>query len=72
MATPSKNFSYAVEQGVAVITFDIEGEPVNTISPQISTDFESLMTKAASDVSGCSRPRRSTSFCSPSQREGSA
>ncbi len=51
MATPSKNFSYAVEQGVAIITFDIEGEPVNTISPQISSDFEGLMTKAASDSS---------------------
>ena len=35
MSTPSKNFSYAVEADVAVITFDMEGEPVNTIAPQI-------------------------------------
>ncbi|MFO0599234.1 MAG: fatty acid oxidation complex subunit alpha FadJ [Myxococcaceae bacterium] len=47
---PSKNFSYAVEQGVAVITFDMEGEPVNTIAPQISQEFEGLMTRAASDA----------------------
>ncbi len=51
MSTPSKNFSYAVEQGVAVITFDIEGEPVNTISPAISAELESLMTRAAADSS---------------------
>src|SRR3990167_9380310 len=49
MSTPSKNFSYAVESGVAVITFDMEGEPVNTIAPQISQEFEALMTRAVSD-----------------------
>lgn len=49
MSTPPKNFSYAVESEVAVITFDMEGEPVNTIAPQISQEFESLMTRAASD-----------------------
>ncbi|MCA3015853.1 MAG: fatty acid oxidation complex subunit alpha FadJ [Myxococcaceae bacterium] len=42
-------FAYAVEQQVAVITFDIEGEPVNTLSPDISQAFEALMTKAAAD-----------------------
>ena len=51
MSTPSKNFSYAVESEVAVITFDMEGEPVNTIAPQISQEFESLMTRAAADSS---------------------
>ena len=51
MSTPSKNFSYAVESEVAVITFDMEGEPVNTIAPQVSQEFESLMTRAASDSS---------------------
>ncbi len=51
MSTDSKHFVYAVEQGVAVITFDIEGEPVNTISPAISNDFEGLMTRAAADTS---------------------
>ena len=49
MATPTKNFSYAVEDGVAVITFDMEGEPVNTLSPEIASEFEGLMTRAASD-----------------------
>ncbi|MFT3709201.1 MAG: fatty acid oxidation complex subunit alpha FadJ [Archangium sp.] len=46
----TKNFSYAVVEQVAVITFDMEGEPVNTIAPQISQEFEGLMTRAASDA----------------------
>ncbi len=46
----SNNFRYALEDGVAVITFDIEGKPVNTISPAISSDFEALMTRAAGDA----------------------
>lgn len=45
-----QNFSYAVEDQVAFITFDIEGESVNTLSPQISGEFEKLMTRAASDA----------------------
>lgn len=45
-----KNFSYAVEDGVAVITFDVEGEAVNTLSPDVSAEFEALMTRAASDA----------------------
>lgn len=49
MSTPS--FAYAVEDQVAVITFDIEGEAVNTLSPSISQEFEALMTKAAADTS---------------------
>jgi 3-hydroxyacyl-CoA dehydrogenase/enoyl-CoA hydratase/3-hydroxybutyryl-CoA epimerase len=49
MSSLGKNFSYAAEAGVAVITFDMEGEPVNTLAPAISTEFEALMTKAASD-----------------------
>jgi 3-hydroxyacyl-CoA dehydrogenase/enoyl-CoA hydratase/3-hydroxybutyryl-CoA epimerase len=49
MPTPPKNFSYAVDAGVAVITFDMEGEPVNTLAPAISAEFEALMTRAASD-----------------------
>ncbi|MDP1821916.1 MAG: fatty acid oxidation complex subunit alpha FadJ [Archangium sp.] len=50
MSTPAKNFSYAVESEIAVITFDMEGEPVNTIAPNISQEFESMMTRAASDA----------------------
>jgi len=51
MTTPGKNFSYVVDGGVAVITFDMEGEPVNTLAPNISSEFEALMTRAASDQS---------------------
>ncbi len=49
MSQPSKNFSYAVEEQVAIITFDMEGEAVNTLAPDISHEFEALMTRAASD-----------------------
>lgn len=50
MSTPTPSFSYAVEDQVAVITFDIPGETVNTLSPAISQEFEALMTRAAADV----------------------
>jgi 3-hydroxyacyl-CoA dehydrogenase/enoyl-CoA hydratase/3-hydroxybutyryl-CoA epimerase len=50
MSTPAKNFSYAVESEIAIITFDMEGEPVNTIAPNISQEFESMMTRAVSDA----------------------
>jgi 3-hydroxyacyl-CoA dehydrogenase/enoyl-CoA hydratase/3-hydroxybutyryl-CoA epimerase len=46
----TKNFKYELEDGVAVITFDIEGEAVNTLSPSVSDEFEGLMTRAASDA----------------------
>jgi 3-hydroxyacyl-CoA dehydrogenase/enoyl-CoA hydratase/3-hydroxybutyryl-CoA epimerase len=45
----TKNFTYVREGGAAVITFDLEGESVNTIAPHISAEFEALLTKAASD-----------------------
>ncbi len=48
--SPLKNFSYSVEQGVGVITFNLEGEPVNTLSPDITAEFESILTRAASDA----------------------
>ncbi len=47
MGTP---FAYALEDQVAVITFDIEGEAVNTLSPEISRSFEAVLTKAAADT----------------------
>lgn len=45
-----KNFFYQVEEEVAVITFNIEGESVNTLAPHITQDFEAVMTRAASDA----------------------
>ncbi len=50
MSTVSKNFSYAVEGEVAIITFDIEGESVNTLSPAVGAEFEALMTRAVGDA----------------------
>ena len=51
MNTPSvsKSFSYAVERDVAVITFDREGQSVNTLAPHISAEFEMLLSKVAAD-----------------------
>ncbi|MFL5321456.1 MAG: fatty acid oxidation complex subunit alpha FadJ [Myxococcaceae bacterium] len=42
-------FKYAVEEGVAVVTFDIEGEPVNTLSPDVGALFEVELTRAEKD-----------------------
>ena len=46
-----KNFSYEVVNQVAVITIDLEGEPVNTLSPQVGSEFEQQLARAASDDS---------------------
>lgn len=35
--------------GVAIITFDVQGEPVNTLQASFSDDFETLVTKLDSD-----------------------
>jgi 3-hydroxyacyl-CoA dehydrogenase/enoyl-CoA hydratase/3-hydroxybutyryl-CoA epimerase len=51
MTVNLKHFSYVVEDGVALITFDLAGEVVNTLSPEVSAEFEGLMTHAASDPS---------------------
>lgn len=51
MSTVSKNFSYAVDGGVAVITFEMSGQSVNTITSHICQEFEALMTRAGSDTS---------------------
>src|SRR5690606_25144004 len=42
-------FTYAVEDGVAVITFDIPKEPVNTLSPEVGAAFTELIERAESD-----------------------
>jgi 3-hydroxyacyl-CoA dehydrogenase/enoyl-CoA hydratase/3-hydroxybutyryl-CoA epimerase len=44
-------FTYKVEDGVAVITIDQQGEPVNTLSPEAGAAFETLMTRAEKDPS---------------------
>jgi 3-hydroxyacyl-CoA dehydrogenase/enoyl-CoA hydratase/3-hydroxybutyryl-CoA epimerase len=47
--SPASHFTYALEQGVAVITFDLVGESVNTLSPEVSVQFEALLTRVAAD-----------------------
>lgn len=46
-----KAFTYRVEDSVAVITFDIEGEAVNTLSPEVGELFEKELVKAEKDGS---------------------
>ncbi len=44
------SFSYRVENGVAVITFDQRGEAVNTLSPEIVEEFDSVLNRALKDA----------------------
>jgi 3-hydroxyacyl-CoA dehydrogenase/enoyl-CoA hydratase/3-hydroxybutyryl-CoA epimerase len=44
------SFTYALHGGVAVITMDLPGETVNTLSPDIASEFEALMARAEKDA----------------------
>ncbi len=44
-----QGFAYAVEDGVAVITFDEPDSPVNTLSPESGAAFGDLLTRAERD-----------------------
>jgi len=46
-----QGFTYKVEDGVAVITIDQQGEPVNTLSPEAGAAFETLLGHAEKDPS---------------------
>ena len=43
-------FTYENVDGVAVITFDTPGEPVNTLSPETGAEFEKVLTRSAGDT----------------------
>ncbi len=43
------NFIYEAADGVAIITYDMQGEPVNTLAPGIAAEFEKCLTQAAAD-----------------------
>ncbi|MBX7115893.1 MAG: fatty acid oxidation complex subunit alpha FadJ [Myxococcaceae bacterium] len=49
MNTSTRHFKYAVDGDVGVITFDQEGESVNTLSPEVASELETVLTRAASD-----------------------
>ena len=52
MARPMSELSRASlrgEDGVAVITFDVPGEPVNTLSPELGAAFEAQLQRAEQD-----------------------
>jgi 3-hydroxyacyl-CoA dehydrogenase/enoyl-CoA hydratase/3-hydroxybutyryl-CoA epimerase len=44
-----QGFTYQVEDGVAVLTFDMPGEPVNTLSPETGEAFSALLARAERD-----------------------
>jgi 3-hydroxyacyl-CoA dehydrogenase/enoyl-CoA hydratase/3-hydroxybutyryl-CoA epimerase len=47
--TPPSSFDYSVQDGVAVLTFDLPGESVNTLSPETGGEFDRLMERAQQD-----------------------
>ena len=49
MNTSTRHFKYAVDGDVAVVTFEQEGESVNTLSPEVANELETVLTRAASD-----------------------
>jgi 3-hydroxyacyl-CoA dehydrogenase/enoyl-CoA hydratase/3-hydroxybutyryl-CoA epimerase len=44
-----QGFTYQVEDGVAVLTIDQQGEPVNTLSPETGAAFAELLGRAEKD-----------------------
>ncbi len=44
-----QGFTYQVEDGVAVLTLDQPGEPVNTLSPETGAAFDELLGRAEQD-----------------------
>src|SRR5713226_5267556 len=45
----SSNFSYRVEEEVAILTLDEPVEPVNTLFPEIGSEFGQLLDRASQD-----------------------
>ena len=46
----TSEFSYAVEDGVAVLTLDQAGQPVNTLSPATGAEFDAMLRRAQGDA----------------------
>ncbi len=44
-----KNFKLEVRDGVATVLFDIPGEPVNTLSPEVGAEFDEILTGLGKD-----------------------
>jgi 3-hydroxyacyl-CoA dehydrogenase/enoyl-CoA hydratase/3-hydroxybutyryl-CoA epimerase len=44
-----QGFTYQIEDGVAVLTFDLPGESVNTLSPETGGAFAELLSRAEKD-----------------------
>jgi 3-hydroxyacyl-CoA dehydrogenase/enoyl-CoA hydratase/3-hydroxybutyryl-CoA epimerase len=50
MNSSTRHFKYVLDGAVAVITFDQEGETVNTLSPEVALELETLLSRAASSA----------------------
>src|SRR6266851_6536919 len=48
-AGQSSNFSYRVEEEVAILTLDEPGESVNTLFPEVGSEFGQLLDRASQD-----------------------
>jgi len=42
--------STVVENGIAIVTFDLPGEPVNQLSDAVKVEFEALLIRLRDDV----------------------
>jgi 3-hydroxyacyl-CoA dehydrogenase/enoyl-CoA hydratase/3-hydroxybutyryl-CoA epimerase len=52
MSDSKKSLSFELRSdGVAVITFDVPGEPVNTLQASFAEEFEAIVTKLDGDPS---------------------
>ncbi len=45
----ARNFKVEVRDGVATVLFDVPGEPVNTLSPEVSAEFDEILTGLGKD-----------------------
>jgi 3-hydroxyacyl-CoA dehydrogenase/enoyl-CoA hydratase/3-hydroxybutyryl-CoA epimerase len=48
--TMAKNFKVEIENGVAAVVFDAPGEPVNTLHPEVGTEFDEILTALGKDA----------------------
>ena len=47
---PAASFTTVVESGIAVVTFDLPGEPVNKLSAAVKAEIESLLARLREDT----------------------
>ncbi len=49
--TGARSFRVEVQDGIATVLFDIPGEPVNTLAPEVGEEFDGVLTALGKDES---------------------